>query len=67
MSNVGKVGWVDISVKDAPRLREFYEKGKRSTYQSKRYKLETLLESVRVKKFPSTGLLPKEKVLSMSR
>ncbi len=26
MSNVGKVGWVDISVKDAPRLREFYEK-----------------------------------------
>lgn len=26
MSNVGKVGWVDISVKNAPQLRDFYQK-----------------------------------------
>ena len=26
MSNVGKVGWVDISVKDASRLHEFYSR-----------------------------------------
>jgi predicted enzyme related to lactoylglutathione lyase len=26
MSNVGKIGWLDISVKNAPELRDFYEK-----------------------------------------